>query len=125
MYVIGVLLLIDFLLPSVHIPAFAWVLILLLWVCKKAVQGEAKRSKAPKEDAPTLPISALPEIDWITSQDGNSFSTPDGDWQIINYEDSSFLLQGNADQFVLLTAKTIGAAMDQADFIIRTLTPEE
>jgi len=125
MFVIASLILVDFLLPSVHIPAFAWALILLLWVCKKAVQGEAKRSKAPKEEAPELPISALTEIDWITSKDGDSFSTPDGDWQIVNYEDRKFLLQGDANQFILLTAETVGAAMDQADFIIRTLTPEE
>lgn len=125
MYMLIVTALVDLLLPSVHIPLFAWCLLILLWVCRGAVK-DAKKQCAPKVEARGK-ISQreiyTPELDWIVDpDDADQVALADGKWSIYN-DAGKFWLFGSGKQELELTATNFGAAMDQADFIINTLTP--
>jgi hypothetical protein len=124
MFVLLSLVVIDWLLPAVSVPAFGWALIVCLYVAYKAV-GEAKRTD-PKPIKKKQPEKIFTEHEWIVNpRNSGIYSTPDAAWQLVtNQEGDAFWLLGEGEQAIDLTASTLGAAMDQADMIISTLTPE-
>jgi hypothetical protein len=122
MYVILVVGVVDWLLPSVQIPVFAWVLIILLWVCKGAVK-EAKKHSAPEISHET----SFPANDWIMSKTlPGVYSTADQDWAITvtgKEPDEHYVLWGEGDEEnIRLSATSLGEAMDQADKIIAVIS---
>lgn len=124
MYILCVLAGVDFLLPAVKIPLFAYLLIILLWICQKAV-SEAKRDSVKTPTLNKERMEHFVELSWVCSADkDNVYSTTDGNWQIY-VSGRNFWLMGEADQELGLTAHTLTGAMDQADIIINALTYKE
>lgn len=116
---------IDLLLPAVHIPAYAWAIILLTWVCYKAVL----EAKPKKNQAVTTVEIYTPELDWVVSSNHDGvYSTTDGKWQLVKtpYEDKAdvyVLFKDDDGTVIVLTASELSPAMDQADMLINILTP--
>lgn len=116
MYVLLVMSLVDWLLPSVQIPMFGYVLILLLWVCKGAVM-EARKTSSPTTDGSSAPV-----LEWLaSSQYSGVYSTTEGDWSLVAESNGNHTLWQNDENGILLSAKDLGTALNQAECIIATL----
>jgi hypothetical protein len=117
MLILAALALIDWLLPDVKIPLFAWILLILLWFCIKVVQ-EAKTPKA---------VKIVPAQKWIESRKFplTAYSTADEYWAITVTTRKGidfFTLWGEGDEeSVNLSATSIDEAKKQADKIIYIL----
>lgn len=122
MVVLLALAAVDYLLPAVQVPLFAWLLVILIWVSGKAV-NEAKRVPAPKK---TEAFSA-PVINWIQStQFPDTYASTDNLWAIVADQKDHYTLWGEDEQVIGLgTLSGIGAAFNKAEIIINTVTPEE
>lgn len=125
MLVLVSLAVVDFLLPAVQVPLFAWLLVVLLWICGKAV-NEAKKVPAPKE----ISVPGAPALDWIKRDDDNpaasTYVTTDSLWAIVASSDDKFWLWGEDEQYVDLShAQGLGEAFSLAEVIIDATTPKE
>jgi hypothetical protein len=104
---------VDWLLPSVQIPFFAYLLIILLWICKGAV----KEAKKPARSIRGLGHGPL-SVTWTesTQYPGTVFHSNVG-WDLTDANGLWTLWQDD-EQSIILTATTLGTALDQADKII-------
>lgn len=112
---------IDAVSESVSIPAAAWAWIAVLWLLIQVCIESTKKAKKS-----SAVVAQTHEMDWLISPDKEGiYSSVDGNWQIVNFEDGKWMLVGEADQFVILSATKLAAAMDQAEIVISALTPKE
>lgn len=122
MYVLIVTAGVDWLLPSVSIPAFGWVLIIMLWVAKKSVLEAKKPDPKKRTEAPKI----ITHHKWILSTEHDGvYATPSGYWAVVSQPHGGFILYGDEDECVNLSAKNLGEALDQADEIINVVEPKE
>ena len=117
MLIFCALVAVDFLLPSVKIPLFAWIILVLFLIIPRVIK-EAQPKPAPKKCTPEI----SPQT-WIKDpRDAETFVNVDGTWALATVDSEKFALWGENEQFIDLSqAKTLGQAMDMADLIINTL----
>lgn len=126
MLALALLAVVDFLLPAVSIPVYGWVGLIFLWIlAKSAIECLPNPSKK------SAPVEIYtPELAWVVDPKTEGvYSLPDGDWSLVrtpyeNKPDAYVLFNDYEGTAIALTATKLGAAMDQADHLIKILTPE-
>lgn len=116
-YMLLCLISVDYLLPSVKVPMFAWILLGLLFLAGKVVKESWIRGR-PVE---ARQIHAEPVITWTESPDyKNVFNASEEPWHLINSAGTWALWQ-DEESSLILTATRSGEAFDQAEKIIKAV----